>query len=202
MHIETSFAAFMAGLGTGAHCALMCGPLACAVRVRPLEYHGSRMAAYVLFGGVFGGIGEWLLGALQKGPVRFAPWVLLAAFVLMALGWERRLPVSVFVGRLGARVRLDRSLGWLTPLLPCGPLWLMLGAAAASGSAVGGGLLLFWFSLGTVVLYVAIQGGLLKLLQKASPQRLGRVQRGLLWFATGLLAWRLWNGGVHGCCSL
>ena len=202
MHIETTFAAFLEGLGTGAHCALMCGPLACAVRVRALEYHGSRVVAYTLLGGAFGGVGEWLLGSLQKGPVRFAPWVLLAVFVMMALGWERRLPVPAFVERLRTRAKLDRNLGWLTPLIPCGPLWLMLGAAAASGSAVGGGLLLLCFGLGTVVLYVAIQGGVLHLLRRVSPQRLRYLQGGLLWCATGVLAWRLWMGGAHGCCAL
>lgn len=202
MHAESSFAAFIAGLGTGAHCALMCGPLACAVRVRPVEYHGGRIAAYTFLGGVFGGLGEWIFGILQKGPVRFAPWVLLVVFVVMACGWERRLPVPAVVTRLGARARLDRNLGWLTPLLPCGPLWLMLGAASTAGSAFGGGLLLLWFVLGTVVLYVAIQGGVLHLLGKVSPQKLRRVQGGLLWSAALVLAWRVWNGGAHGCCSL
>jgi sulfite exporter TauE/SafE len=195
-------AALLAGLGTGAHCGLMCGPLACSLKVRPLEYHAGRVVSYSLAGVLCGGLGQWVLGLLKTGPVECAPWVLFAVFVAMACGWERRLPLPEFVFRFAARIRLDRNLGWLTPLLPCGPLWLMLGAAAATGSAVTGGVLMLCFALGTVLLYGAIQAGLIRVQRSQSPRMARYLQTGLLWCATLILAWRIWTGGTHGCCSL
>lgn len=202
MHIESSMAAFLAGLGTGVHCGLMCGPLACSLKVRPIEYHAGRLVSYTLAGVLCGGAGQWALGFLKTGPLDFAPWVLLATFVAMACGWERRLPLPEFVFRLAARARLDRNLGWFTPLLPCGPLWLMFGAAAATGSAWTGGALLLFFALGTVALYGAIQSGVVRLQRSESPWLARYLQPGLLWCATIILAWRIWTGGGHGCCAL
>jgi sulfite exporter TauE/SafE len=202
MHVESSVAAFLAGLGTGVHCGLMCGPLACSLKVRPLEYHAGRVVSYSLAGVLCGSVGQWVVEILKTGPLKFAPWVLLAVFVSMASGLERRLPVPRFVFRIAARIRIDRNLGWLTPLLPCGPLWLMLGAATATGSAITGGVLLLCFALGTIVLYGAIQAGLIRLQRSQSPWMARYLQAGLLWCATLLLAWRIWTGGTHGCCSL
>jgi sulfite exporter TauE/SafE len=78
----------------------------------------------------------------------------------------------------------------------------MLGAAAATGSPLSGGLLLFAFSAGSTLLYVPAQTGFLRLGTFLSPQTLARTQTALLWCASALLAWRIWNGGTHGCCEL
>jgi sulfite exporter TauE/SafE len=201
MQIESSFAAFLAGLGTGAHCALMCGPLACAVRVRPLEYHATRLLAYTLAGTACGALGEWLLTLLQNGPAQFAPWALLTVFVAMACGWDKRIPVPAFVSRVATQARLNRNLGWFTPLLPCGPLWLMLGAAAAAGSAIAGGSLLLCFGFGTVALYGAIQGSILRVWSGVFPKGLRYAQSCLLWSAVLVLAWRVWMGSTR-CCNV
>ncbi len=202
MHVDSVFAAFLAGLGTGAHCALMCGPLACALQVRRLEYHAGRIVSYTLAGALGGGMGQAVLGGLRSGPLRAAPWVLLGVLVLMALGLDRQMPMSGLLLRLGKRLRLSRNLGWLTPLIPCGPLWLMLGAAVTTGNVLTGGLLLLSFSVGTVFWYAFIQSGVLKFQDAASPLMARRVQSTLVWCAALVLGWRLWSGGVNGCCSL
>ena len=202
MPVDSFLAAFLAGLGTGAHCAFMCGPLACALKVKPLEYHLARIVAYTLVGGLCGGFGQLVLKRWSNSPLHLAPWVLVLVFLVMATGLERRIPVPAFVSRWSGRIRLERNLGWLTPLIPCGPLWLMFGAAAATGEVLAGATLLLWFAWGTVALYALAQCGFASLQKNVAQRVAPMMQRGFLWLATLLLAWRLWNGGGHGCCSL
>ena len=180
----------------------MCGPLACALRVKPVEYHAGRIVSYAVAGALCGGLGQLVSRGLNARAVQAAPWILVGVFVAMACGFERRMPLPAFLLKSSARLRLDRNLGWLTPLLPCGPLWLMLGAAVGTGSVLSGGMLLFWFALGTVCLYGIVQAGVFRLQRVASPLTARRMQSGLLWGATAVLGWRLWNGGSHGCCAL
>ena len=202
MLFESVAAAFLAGLGTGAHCAVMCGPLACALRVKPVEYHVARILSYSLAGALCGGFGQSVLSGMDTSAARVAPFTLLAVFVALACGLDRRLSAPAFVSAWITRLRLNRNLGWVTPLLPCGPLWLMLAAAVASGSALTGGTLLFCFAMGTVFLYAVFQSGMLRLQSMGSVLMMRRIQSGLLWSAAFVLAWRLWKGGSHECCSL
>jgi sulfite exporter TauE/SafE len=88
------------------------------------------------------------------------------------------------------RARLNRSLGWVTPLLPCGPLWLMLGAAAITGSWWSGALHMASFSIGTIPLPLLLQMHVLRLGSHLSPQRARWVQQGLALASAGLLVWR------------
>ncbi|MEY5016087.1 MAG: hypothetical protein RIS92_2445 [Verrucomicrobiota bacterium] len=202
MHVETASAALLAGVGTGVHCALMCGPLACAVHARPVVYHSTRIVSYTLAGVLCGTVGLGFRHVLETGPARLAPWFFLLTLLTMATGLDRRIPLkSRLLSLLGSR-HLSGSLGWLSVFLPCGPLWLMLGAAAATGSPLSGGLLLFAFSAGSTLLYVPAQTGFLRLGTFLSPPTLARTQTALLWCASALLAWRIWNGGTHGCCEL
>ena len=76
-------------------------------------------------------------GRISPGETaRLVPWTFAVVLIVLGLGLEKRLPQPRFAASLLFRARLNRSLGWLTPLLPCGPLWLMLGAAAITGSLV------------------------------------------------------------------
>ena len=203
MALETLTAAFLAGLGTGAHCAFMCGPLACALRVRPAHYHLTRLSSYAALGALCGAFGQWMLGCLNTPALQIAPWLLLVGLALLALGLglERRLPIPApALGSL-SRWGLDRHLGWLTPVIPCGPLWWMLATAATSGSASQGMALLLCFGVGTTFLYLGFHTGLLRLQAQASRRTMAFLQPATLWLACALLLWRLWKGGSHGCCS-
>ena len=202
MHVETASAALLAGIGTGAHCALMCGPLACAVGSEPGIYHSSRIIAYTLTGTLCGAIGLGFRTLLDVGPLRFAPWIFLVVLVAMASGLDRRIPLKSKLLSLIVSHRLSNSLGWLSILLPCGPLWLMFGAAAATGSPLSGGLLLLAFAIGSTAVYLPAQSGFLQLKRHLAPRALARAQSALLWGASALLAWRIWHGGPHGCCEL
>jgi uncharacterized protein len=117
----------------------------------------------------------------------------------MGLGLEKRLPQPRFMAGLLLRARLHRSLGWLTPLLPCGPLWLMLGAAAMTGSSWSGGLHMASFALGTVPLPLVLQWQAARLARTFSPTAALLAQRAIALVSAGLLAWRA-SLPLHASC--
>lgn len=189
-NIATPLAAFAAGLATSLHCAGMCGPLACAVGAEPLRYHGSRFIAYSAVGGLCGALGQVLVTVLKSSPMRLAPWAMAVALVLLAFGAEKRLPRPEWANRLLFRARLRQNLGFFTLLIPCGPLWLMFGVAAMTGSAWRGALLLACFVAGTIPLYALFQTSLRSVQRRFSPLWIVRSQRLLALTAAGLLVWR------------
>jgi len=186
----TVFAAFAAGLATSIHCTAMCGPLACALRVPPAEYHASRLASYTLAGSLCGAMGGTVAAALQGNTARIVPWAFAAVLLVLGLGLEKRLPQPRFLAAILLRARLRHSIGWLTPLLPCGPLWLMLGAAALTGSWWSGGLHMAAFALGTMPLPFLIQMQAVRLQRAISPLAARRTQQAVALASAGLLVWR------------
>jgi sulfite exporter TauE/SafE len=177
----------------------MCGPLACALRAQPLEYHGGRLVSYTLAGAFSGFLGGGVLAFLQADGSRVAPWVLVASLLMIALGVERRLPQPAFLSRWLFRLRINRSLGLVTPLLPCGPLWLMLGAAATTGSWLRGSGLMAAFVLGTVPLPLFVQLNATWLWHRCPPATLHRMQRVVALIATVILTWRALVP-IHAAC--
>jgi sulfite exporter TauE/SafE len=142
------------------------------------------------------------------------PWMLVVIFAAVALGLDRWLPKPLFLSRPLARVRqrllgvppLARAalLGAATPLLPCGPLYLMLGLAMANGSALRGGEFAFAFGLGTLPLLWLAQTQMRLLNLRCGPNATRYVQRGLALCAALVMAWRLHGtltGGTElSCC--
>jgi sulfite exporter TauE/SafE len=212
MPIDTSAAAFLAGLVTSVHCVGMCGPLSCswAVSASPGSavffrdtglYHAGRLLAYGLVGALAGAVGVVPLGFFQQGAGLVLPWLMVLAFAIVGLGLEQRLPKPGFLARLLRRLQTaafrlksgPRSglLGLATPLLPCGPLYLIFGLALANGSALKGAGFTVAFGLGTLPLLWLAQTGLHRLGGALSPAALGRLQRGLALGTAVLLAWRL-----------
>lgn len=212
MPIDTSAAAFLAGLVTSVHCVGMCGPLSCswAVSASPGSvvffrdtglYHAGRLLSYGLVGALAGAVGVLPLGFFQKGAGLVLPWLMVLAFALVGLGLDQRLPKPGFLARplrrlQAAAFRLKSGprsglLGLATPLLPCGPLYLIFGLALANGSALKGAGFTVAFGLGTLPLLWLAQTGLHRLGGALSPVALGRLQRGLALGTALLLAWRL-----------
>lgn len=160
----SALGALAIGASGGAHCFMMCGPLACAAtgaqdsRGRAILAHqGSRVAAYTLAGGIAGALGSEL-ARLSPFDLRPAlPWVVVAGLLVAALDLTRRLPDLPFAGRVlraaAARARrlpvyLRASLlGAVSPLLPCGLSASALLVAAASGSLLGGLVTMALFAL-------------------------------------------------------
>lgn len=188
--VATPIAALVAGLATSIHCSVMCGPLACALRVRPIQYHVARFFSYSFAGMLCGAVGQTIAAFLQSSTARIVPWAFAAILLALGAGLEKRLPQPRFAAALLLHARLNRSLGWLTPLLPCGPLWLMLGAAAITGSWWSGALHMASFSIGTIPLPLLLQLQALRLQGHISPQRARWMQQGLAFASAGLLLWR------------
>ena len=195
----TPLAALVAGLATSLHCAVMCGPLACALRVRPVEYHATRLVSYTLAGALCGALGQAVAAFLQGSAVRFVPWIFALVLIMLAFGLEKRIPQPRFVARWILRVRLHRSLGWLSPFLPCGPLWLMLGAAALTGTWQSGALHLAAFALGTIPLPLFLLWQAQRAQRRLSPSIVRWTQRGIALGGAGLLIWRA-ALPLHECC--
>ena len=197
--LVTAAAALVAGFATSVHCTAMCGPLACALRVRPVEYHASRFVSYSVAGAFCGALGQSVAAALQGSTAHIVPWVFAVVLIVLGLGLEKRLPQPRFAASLLLRARLNRSLGWLTPLLPCAPLWLMLGAAAVTGSWWSGALHMAAFAAGTIPLPLLLQTQTLRLQKRISPGAARWTQQSLAFISAGLLIWRA-ALPLHACC--
>lgn len=182
MEFPFLLAAATSALVTGAtgsvHCALMCGPLACAGMGRERTpgstagWHLGRLTAYVLVGGLLGAIGRGVSVTLLSSAQRVLPWMMAAGLLIAAFDLSKRLGPIPFVGR-GAKFLVQASskvdptmrsflLGLATPLLPCGLLYGLFLAAIASANALDGAVLLGSFGLGAVPALVAVQLGVNK----------------------------------------
>lgn len=206
-------AALVLGATGSGHCALMCGPLACAAgttnsggqRLRAATaWHLGRLSSYALAGALLGAVGHGLTQHSTAEAVRGAlPWILAGGLVASALELGRRVPALPWlgratraVGRLAARLTpAGRGLafGAVTPLLPCGLLYGLFLAAAAAGSSRGGALLMGAFALGATPALIAVQSGSTVLQRWPRAARL--LRRGVPLLAAAVIVWRAVHGG-------
>jgi uncharacterized protein len=193
----TPAAAFVAGLATGLHCAGMCGPLACALRVKPAGYHASRVVSYAAAGALAALLGRSVLRFFTSEMHCLLPWFMAAVLLLIGFGLEKKIPSPRFMSALLLRVRLSPVLGFLTPLLPCGPLYLMLGVAIVAGTPLAGATLLAAFAAGTIPVYALLQISATRMQGRFSPRAMTFTQRGLALTSAGVLIWR---AAVPLCC--
>jgi len=172
---------FAVGFG---HCIGMCGPIVVSLSMNlkrermllsQLLYNGGRITTYAILGGLMGLTGSFTalashLSAFQRGVVILAG-ILIITMALSMSGW---IPLGRifgddynpqgFVSRGFKRLRGKKSsffyypVGLLLGLLPCGPVYAALIAAAGAGMEatnpvqsilVGAGLML-GFGIGTV----------------------------------------------------
>jgi sulfite exporter TauE/SafE len=207
----TIIAALLAGLLTSVHCVGMCGPIACSIgslqggESRRLyaatAYHVGRLLAYGTVGALCGLVGTQVLAPFFDSPAVLLPWFLVGIFLLVATGLHRKLPRPAVLNRFLARARLRAcrlsaakggfAMGLITPLLPCGPLYLLFGASLQTGSALRGAEFAAAFALGTIPLLWIAQHSFLHLRRWLSPLTLVRCQRGLALLAALVIAWRL-----------
>ncbi len=211
--VNTLAGAVLVGLVTSVHCVGMCGPIACGLASMPASegarmaamslYHGARLASYTLIGAACGLLGQQPLRWFFDSPAVLLPWVLVALFLLFGLGLDKRLPRPPVLRKWSARmrfrlgrltpVRASLAMGGLTPLLPCGPLYLLFGAALMSGSPIRGAEFALGFGIGTVPLLWLAQGQIRHLRKRLTPVALGRIQRGLALTTAVILAFRLYG---------
>lgn len=165
------------------------------------SYHGARLFSYALIGAGCAMIGEQPLRWVFHSPAVVLPWVLAAVFLVFGFGLEKRLPRPVFLLKLASRLRFTTArmtpvrsgltLGFLTPLLPCGPLYLLFAACLLAGSGARGAEFALAFGLGTVPLLWIAQTQLHRLRRRVSPAVMVRWQRGLALVAAMVMIWRL-----------
>lgn len=213
---QAALAALTVGLAGSLHCFLMCGPLACAsggrdgLRARTIfAYQLARVGAYTLAGALLGAVGEGAGALLRVDLAPIAPWLLVAALLASALELGRRVApipgVAKFVRRAGLAAQglppLFRALaiGALTPLLPCGLLYGLFAAAAASGSLRSGAMLMAAFSLGAIPALLFAQLQLRALLSRGGKLELA-LRRGVPALAALVVAYRaLFIHAGHSC---
>ena len=82
-------------------------------------------------------------------------------------------------------------IGLASPLLPCGPLYMIFGLALFSGSALKGAEFAIGFGLGTLPLLWLAQSQFMRVQLKMTPMKLLRIQRSLGLIAALVIAWRL-----------
>jgi len=177
---------FTTGVTIGfGHCIGMCGPIVISLSLNlkggpsvwpHLFYNVGRTLTYGLLGAIVGGMASFTrfaesIEGLQKG-VMVAAGVIILLMGLAMTGWIRTRvifraapPVGNFISRVFKRLlqKKKRSLmylpfGLLLGLLPCGPVYTALLAAARSGmeadTTLGGMLagsgLMLCFGLGTI----------------------------------------------------
>ncbi|HEY0711188.1 MAG TPA: sulfite exporter TauE/SafE family protein [Polyangia bacterium] len=128
LHVLGAGAGLMAGLASSGHCALMCGPLACATIPQSrqardpeslftlktptarkeatrsaLAYHGARIVSYAGVGAILGGVGQGARVVFSAAaPV--LPWIMAGALIAGAAGVGKRLPVPSLLRRLATPV--------------------------------------------------------------------------------------------------
>jgi hypothetical protein len=168
------------------HCAGMCGPFVLAqlpaapsgdVGLRRLNagalpaYHLGRAATYTLLGAASGGAAQLVMSATGLRWLA-AILLMLAAMVFAARAAGRTVPVLAVVQRFaplgqtlgGVAIRSQRlppglrqlGLGVVLGFLPCHMIYAGLGAAAATGSAASGALVMAAFAAGTAPSLMAV----------------------------------------------
>lgn len=207
----TTLAALVAGMATSLHCAGMCGPIACGLGTLAKSegerltaaslYHGSRLVSYGIIGAVCGALGRQPLQWFFHSPAVLLPWVMVAVLLIMAMGWDKKVPRPAILNRFTARARFKAcrlsafggatAMGLLTPFLPCGPLYLVFGAALLAGSAAKGAEFTLAFGLGTVPLLWLAQHQFHRIRLKLTPAAMGRLRRGLALVTAVVLVVRL-----------
>lgn len=170
------FLPLITGLLGGAHCLGMCGGFVLLYSSRHsgrnqsllhLSYNSGRILAYSLIGALMGAMGSFAETAAHlKG---FQGITLLLASILMILAglgmlgiWREAIPDWLNLTNYAPfRNMVEKTLspgfagatfpmGFMLGFLPCGLVYTLAIRAAASGSALEGGLIMASFGLGTL----------------------------------------------------
>lgn len=158
--------ALVAGAMGSLHCAVMCGPLACAGvssekashKRSLLAWQAGRVGSYAAIGLALGAAGHLVAHQLSVSVQPYLPWVMAAGLLATAFEVGKHLaPLPGFSSiaralvRWGARVSpvtRAAAMGAATPFLPCGLLYGVFLAAIGAGTGLGGAMVMGFFALG------------------------------------------------------
>lgn len=209
--MNTTAAALLLGLATSLHCVGMCGPIACGLTTLAKSegerltiaslYHGMRLFSYGLIGAMCGAVGQQPLQRFFNSPAVLLPWVLVLVLLLVASGFDKKIPRPAILNRLTIRARFKANrfsayggasaMGLLTPFLPCGPLYAVFASALFAGSAIKGAEFTLAFGMGTVPLLWLAQSQFHRIRAMLTPLAMSRLRRGLALVTAVMLIWRL-----------
>ncbi|MGB0409685.1 MAG: sulfite exporter TauE/SafE family protein [Opitutales bacterium] len=209
--IYNAYTAWIAGLVASVHCVAMCGPLSCAFSpskpgdAEPVLvltiYHLAKLFSYAIVGALAGAFGSVGLRMMEASWLNLLPWMLVVFFLVAAFRLDRYLPKPKWLGGCYQKVtarfrRLNKPLasgliGFASPLLPCGPLYMIFGLALFSGSALKGAEFAIGFGLGTLPLLWLAQSQFMRMNRRVLPKTLSRIQRSVAFIAALVVAWRL-----------
>lgn len=209
--VYNAYTAFVAGLVTSVHCVAMCGPLSCAFAPQPNErvhpakilsaYHLGKLVAYSVVGAFLGAFGSVIFSVLSSAWLSRLPWMLVLFFLLVAFRLDRWIPKPTWLRGIYAqanrrlqsfsRVTAAATIGLLTPLLPCGPLYIIFGLSLFSGSGWKGAEFALGFGLGTLPLLWLAQTQFFRSRHLMQSKRFRKLQRIVAFIAALVLAWRL-----------
>jgi sulfite exporter TauE/SafE len=209
--VYNAYTALIAGLITSVHCVAMCGPLSCAFAPSKATdaspqlvltcYHLAKLIAYAIVGTLAGAFGSVVIQSVESSWLNYLPWILVLFFLVVAFRLDRFFPKPVWLGafyrKLTARFsRLQKPvaaavIGFASPLLPCGPLYMIFGLALFSGSALKGAEFAIGFGLGTLPLLWLAQSQFMRMRLRVTPTTLLRIQRTVAFVAALVVAWRL-----------
>ena len=209
--VYNAYTALIAGLITSVHCVAMCGPLSCAFTPTKAKdvspqlvltcYHLAKLLSYAIVGTLAGAFGSVVIRLVSSSWLNLLPWILVVFFLVVAFRLDRFFPKPVWLGRFYRKMttrfsRLQKPfaaavIGLASPLLPCGPLYMIFGLALFSGSALKGAEFAIGFGLGTLPLLWLAQSHFMRVQFKVTPMSLIRIQRSLALIAALVVAWRL-----------
>jgi len=171
--MELFITAFTIGLVGSFHCIGMCGPIAFALPTKSsaahhkvisgIVYNVGRITTYVLFGLLFGVVGQGIstAGSQQTISIILGCVFILAVFIPKSV-LNKIDPTSVIgfylssvknsLGKLLKSSSISNLvlIGLLNGLLPCGLVYAAIGGSIATGSAVEGAFFMMAFGLGTL----------------------------------------------------
>ena len=203
--------AFIAGLVSSVHCVAMCGPLSCAFlsgntnerspHIILSSYHLSKLIGYIIVGALAGAFGSSLINLLHNSWLNYFPWVLVIFFLTIAFRLDRFYPKPLWLSSIYRKISsikiatgaISRAavFGFSSPLLPCGPLYMILGLALFSGSALKGAEFAAGFGIGTMPLLWLAQSQLFRLQNNQAISFLSSIQRLIALSAAIVVMWRL-----------
>lgn len=158
-------AVFLLAAGATLHCSLMCGPLVASLKNSSesksqlqgvhLQHQLGRSISYTAAGFVAASIGH----VLRPHPVLATLFLVIVTLTVAAQLFQIAVPIpglQNFTARVMRPVyfalrRIGRfqafGLGLLTPLIPCGQLWMVLGFSALAASQFEGAAIALGFSI-------------------------------------------------------
>ena len=164
---------FVVGMLGSLHCVGMCGPIALALPVGTssrwhllfgrLLYNVGRVITYAALGVASGFVGKTIaMAGFQQTLSWIAGALIILAVVVPVRFWKKLLPVNAtgwtsgWIYRLWQRFFSRSSasslfvIGLLNGFLPCGLVYVALGAAAVTGTPSNAALYMLFFGIGTI----------------------------------------------------